>query len=92
MLDICLASLTLLLVPVVIVFTQVDRIYDQLSHDLAGQLEKMDPNERKKLMEEKAEYHIQTTCVRPLVNFEFYGWWVCVSSLGILSALYSLKQ
>lgn len=74
------------LVPVVIVFTQYDRLYDQFSYDLAksGELNTEDTGQRKRRIEEESDKYFHEKCVQQLDKLDHPPKrmkWVWVSSM-----------
>jgi len=72
------------LVPVVIVFTQYDRLYNQFSYDLAEELRNKDSMQRKERIEQESERYFHKNCIEQLKHIKYHPKrmkWVKVSSM-----------
>lgn len=86
-LSVCFVYITIL-VPVVIVFTQYDRLYDQFSYDLAksGELKNKDKEQRNQRIEKESDKYFLENCVKQLEKIDHRHRpkqmkWVWVSSM-----------
>jgi hypothetical protein len=88
--SVCVITLTLFLVPVVIVFTQYDQLCDQIDYDLTRtkKLKGMNPEQQKRRIKEEADRYFQENCVKQLKSITHKPKrlnWVWVSSMNFIT-------